>query len=81
MNEEDLRKNLAMAFVYLKEQQSELFEVKNQLAAVRDIMREASPNFARMFSERVQDWQNQGRAGNAEMLAKFDEIILRLRNS
>jgi hypothetical protein len=79
MNEEDLRKNLATAFVFLKEQQSELFAVENQLAAVRDVMK-GSPKFAEMFSERLEDWQNRGRAVNAGMLAKFDEIILRLRN-
>jgi hypothetical protein len=79
MNEEDLRKNLAMAFVFLKEQQSELFEVRNQLAAVRDVMK-SSPKFAEMFSERLEDWQNRVHDANAEMLAKFDEIILRLRD-
>jgi hypothetical protein len=80
MKEEDLRKNIAIAFVHLKEQQDELFEVKNQLVAMRDLMTEASPNFERLFSKGVAESRNRGRALNAETLARFDEIILRLRN-
>jgi len=80
MNEEDLRKNLAIAFVYLKEQQRDLFALHDQLAAVRDLMKEASPNFARMFESRVAGWQSQGRTLNDDTLSKFDEIILKLRN-
>jgi hypothetical protein len=66
--------------VHLKAQQEELFELKNQVAALRDLMKGASPTFARKFSKRVEEWGNQGRALNAEMLANFDEIILKLRN-
>ena len=80
MNEEDLRKNLAMVFVYIKEQQRDLFALQNQLVAVRDLMNEASPNFARMFETRIAGWQSQGRTLNDDTLAKFDEIILKLRN-
>lgn len=80
MNEEDLRRNLAAAFVQLKDQQAELFEVKNQVAALRDLLKEASPTFEQMFSARVEYWRTRGRALNAETLEQFDEIILRLRN-
>jgi hypothetical protein len=80
MNEEDLRKSLAAALLYLKEQERELFELKNQVAAMRDIMNGASPNFARMFSERVEAFRNQGGALNDRTLNLFDEMILKLRN-
>jgi hypothetical protein len=80
MNEEDMRKSLATALLYIKEQERELSELKNQVAAMRDIMKDASPNFARMFSERVESFRSQGDALNDETLKIFDNMILKLRN-
>ena len=80
MDEENLRKNIATALVLLKEQQTELFALQDQVAAMRDLMKGASPNFARMFSERVAEWQNRARSLRADTSAQFDEIILRLRD-
>jgi hypothetical protein len=80
MNEEELRKDLAIAFLHLREQHDELFELKNEVAAMRDLMQGLSPTFERMFSARLGEWRNHGRALNAETLLKFDEVILKLRN-
>lgn len=54
------------ALLHIKEQERELFELKNQVAAMRDIIKDASSNFARMFSERVESFQSQGGALNDE---------------
>ena len=82
MNEEELRENPALASVYLPLDSNKviclLFEIN--FAAVRDLMKEASCNFARMLESRVAGWQSQGRTLNDDTLAKFDEIILKLRN-
>ena len=80
MNEEDLRKYIATAFVYLKVQQEELFALQNQVATMRDLMKDASPKFARMFSERLEEWQIRISGESARRYAELDEIILRLRD-
>lgn len=80
MNEEDLRKNLATAFLLLKEKQEEISGLRNEVAALRDTLAGASPRFQEMFSERLKYWQNAGRALHAETLAQFDEMILKLRD-
>lgn len=82
VNEEELRKNPALASVYLPLDSNKviclLFKINVPLCVT--LMKEASYNFARMLESRVAGWQSQGRTLNDDTLAKFDEKILKLRN-
>jgi hypothetical protein len=62
----------------LKEQQSTLFTLMDQLASVRDVLKDASPEFAFRFSERVAHWQSLNASLRAETDAAFDEKIATL---
>jgi hypothetical protein len=65
----------------LKEQQSELSAVMNQVAALRDVLTGASPEFSRQFSERLEYWQTRAASHSADTAAAFDATIRRLMES
>jgi hypothetical protein len=79
MHEKEFRLLLANVFGHLKEQQAALTSVMDQLASLRDVLKEASPGFSRAFSERLKYWQSQTVAINADSAALFDETIRRLK--
>jgi ABC-type transporter Mla subunit MlaD len=75
----DLRPFLVDVFQELKEQQSALGALMDQVAALRDVLANASPEFSRQFSERLEYWQTQGASLKAETAAAFDATIQRLK--
>jgi hypothetical protein len=79
MQERELRALLANIFEHLKEQQLAIASVMDQLASLRDVLKEASPEFARVFSERLKHWQSQTAALNAGSAKLFDETIRQLK--
>jgi hypothetical protein len=81
MNERELRGHLATIFMHLKEQQAAQTQLQNHLASLRDVLKEASPNFSRAFSERLEYWQHQTSALDADSAAGFDAIIAKLTSS
>lgn len=79
MTDTEVRSLFVDVYEELKEMQSGLSVVMDQVAALRDLMKEASPQFATLFSERLEYWQTQEASLRAETNALFDEKIRQLR--
>jgi hypothetical protein len=79
MNDIEVRAYLVMLFTHLKAQREELDLVMDQVASLRDVMKDASPNFARLFDDRVKYWQNRVASLRAGTNEEFDKMIARLK--
>jgi hypothetical protein len=76
----DLRPFLVDIFKTLKQHQSDLGDLMDNVSALRDVLGNASPEFARQFSERLEHWKARGASLKAEAAAIFDAIIQRLKD-
>ena len=79
MTDNEVRSLFVDVFKELKEMQSGLSVVMDQVASLRDLMKEASPQFTTLFSERLEYCQTQEASLRAETNAAFDEKIRQLR--
>ena len=79
MTDNEVRSLFVDVYEELKEIQGGLSVVMDQVAALRDLMKEASPQFATLFSERLEYWQTQETSLRAETNALFDQKIRQLR--
>jgi hypothetical protein len=79
MTDVEIRSSLATIFEHLKENQDGLSHVMDQLTALRDVLKESSPNFSHAFDRRLQYWQEQNAALRADSNRVYDETIRLLR--
>lgn len=77
----EVRSLLANVFAHLKEQQLAIASLMDQVASLRDVLKEASPKFSNAFSERLKYWQSQTSAINADSVKLFDATIQQLKDS
>jgi hypothetical protein len=79
MNDIEVRAYFVMLFTHLKAQREELDMVMDQLAALRDVLKDASPDFARAFDERLKYWQNRASLLRAGTIEEYGKMIARLK--
>ena len=81
IHDSECRAMLASVFAEIKELAEATSHLQDQVASLRDVLKEAGPKFAELFDARLKFWQSQTTAVRAQTNAIYDQTIRKLRES
>jgi len=79
MNEIDPFSLMATVFEHLREQENSLSNVMDELASLRDVLKETNPGFAHALESRLEYWKSRSAALRRDSNAIYDATIHLLR--